>query len=361
MPRFRCLVFTSAIVLFLMPLLEASHATPGADVKITNDNNNVDGGTPNPSFDAQNRQANEPTMAISPADPNIVASAANDYGMVTVIGDAWLGVYVSSNGGATWFNTMVPGFPSDTSPAGSASPLLNLDGAGDPVVRFDAAGNLYVSGIAFNRDFDQADKPVDNVVFVARYDYTPGSPAGVSTPNSAANPPDFTYAGTTVVQRGAVGFAVPGQPFGFAGNFVDKEWMAVDDTNLLCPYRAVPRCRVMPAGHHNGPSTPGNGDGRGAPLPVRCPPGTTTVRQDTRRCCAPTVGLATAHCPLPTPHNCRLNRAFPTSLSGVLALKSSPSQRHKSTHASEIRPLPSLAPSAHGSCSIPPRRWTCFE
>jgi hypothetical protein len=116
MPRFRCLVFTSAIVLFLMPLLEASHATPGADVKITNDNNNVDGGTPNPSFDAQNRQANEPTMAISPADPNIVASAANDYGMVTVIGDAWLGVYVSSNGGATWFNTMVPGFPSDTSP-----------------------------------------------------------------------------------------------------------------------------------------------------------------------------------------------------------------------------------------------------
>jgi len=30
----------------------ASHAVGGADVKVTNDNNNVDGGTPNPGFDA---------------------------------------------------------------------------------------------------------------------------------------------------------------------------------------------------------------------------------------------------------------------------------------------------------------------
>jgi len=33
----------------------AAHAVGGADVKVTHDNNNVDGGTPNPSFDAQNR------------------------------------------------------------------------------------------------------------------------------------------------------------------------------------------------------------------------------------------------------------------------------------------------------------------
>ena len=56
----------------------AAHVTGAVDVKVTNDNNNVDGGLANitPSFDAQNRQANETTVAISPADPNIVAAGA---------------------------------------------------------------------------------------------------------------------------------------------------------------------------------------------------------------------------------------------------------------------------------------------
>jgi hypothetical protein len=205
----------------------AGHATDGTDVKVTNDNNNVDGGTPNPGFDAQNRQSNETTTAISPADAEIVAAGSNDYRMVTVTGDVWIGVYVSDDGGESWFNTFVPGFPTDTSNAGLGSPLLGLDASGDPVVRFDAEGNLYVAAIAFNRNFDQPDRPVDTLVFVARYDYTPGSPAGVSTPTSAGNPPNFTYAFTTVVDRGAVGFAVPGV-IGFAGTFTDKEWMEVD-------------------------------------------------------------------------------------------------------------------------------------
>ena len=83
-----------------------------------------------------------------------------------------------------------------------ASPLKGLDASGDPAVRFAPDGDLLVAGIAFNRDFDQPDRPVDNLIYVARYNYTPGSPGGVSTPNSAANPPNFTYAGTTVVDRG---------------------------------------------------------------------------------------------------------------------------------------------------------------
>lgn len=220
---------TVALVLILAPVAFASHVTGGPDVKVINDNNNVDGGVPNPTFDAKNRQSNETTVAISPATPNIVAAGANDYRMTTVFGDAWPGLYLSDDGGATWFNTMVPGFPSDTSPDGLASPLRGLDGSGDPVVRFDAAGILYVAGVAFNRDFDQPDRPVDTVAYVARYAYTPGTPGGVSTPNSAANPPNFTYVGTTIVDRGAVGFAVPpNQPWGFAGDFVDKEWLEVD-------------------------------------------------------------------------------------------------------------------------------------
>jgi hypothetical protein len=223
------IAFTIVLVasLALTTAVYASHATDAADVKISNDNNNVDGGTPNPGFDAQNRQSNETTVAFSPAAPNIIAVGANDYRMVTVTGDVWFGLYVSNNSGATWFNTFVPGFPSDTSAAGLASPLLGLDGSGDPVVRFDAAGNLYAVGIAFNRNFDQPDRPLDTVVYVAKYNYTPGTPGGTSTPNSAANPPNFTYAGTTIVDRGAVGFAVPGVA-GFVGRFTDKEWAEID-------------------------------------------------------------------------------------------------------------------------------------
>jgi len=221
-------------------------ATDGRDVKVTDDNNNRDGGLTNvtPSKDAQNRQSNEPTVAISgrPSPEtgrvgDIIAGGANDYRMVPHFGDAWMPVYLSFDGGATWFgappfpngyNTMVPGFPTDTSANGINSPLKNLDGSGDPVVRFDTAGNLYIAGIAFNRNFDQPDKPVDNLVYVAKYNFTPGTPATASTTTTAGSPPHFTYAFTTVVDRGAVGFAVPNQPFGFAGEFTDKEWMEID-------------------------------------------------------------------------------------------------------------------------------------
>ena len=87
--------------LVAVPSALGSHVTDGTDVKVTLDNNNVDGGTPNPSFDAQNRQSNETTVSISPANPNIVAAGANDYRMVTVTGDVWYGLYVSANGGTT--------------------------------------------------------------------------------------------------------------------------------------------------------------------------------------------------------------------------------------------------------------------
>src|SRR5438093_12520688 len=222
--------------LVLTPTVLGSHANVGPNVKVTDDNNNVDGGIANvtPSKDAQNRQANETTVAISPvASPvtgrvgDIGAESANDYRMAPHFGDTWMPIYLSFDGGTTWFgnppfpngfNTMVPGFPTDTSAAGLASPLLGLDGAGDPVIRFDRTGNLLVGGIAFNRNFDQGERPLDTVGFVARYRYTPGTPATASTTTTPGNLPHFTYAGTAIVDRGAVGFAVPS---GFAGNFTD--------------------------------------------------------------------------------------------------------------------------------------------
>jgi len=191
---FKVLLTIAAVIsLIIAPTTFAAHVGPGVmggqDVKVINDGNNIDKGTPNPGSDARNRQQNETSIAISPVNPDIVVVAANDYRMVPVFGDAWLGFYVSNDGGNTWFNTMVPGFPSDTSPNGINSPLKGLDGSGDPTVRFDAAGNLYVAGIAFNRNFDQEDLSNDTVVYVAKYLYTPGTAGGESTPNSAANHP----------------------------------------------------------------------------------------------------------------------------------------------------------------------------
>src|SRR3989304_5497070 len=215
------LTVVAALSLITAPSLFAGHAGVGANVKVTDDNNNVDGGLANvtPSKDAQNRQSNEPTVAISPARSpltnnvgDIIAAASNDYRMVPHFADAWMPVYLSFDGGTTWFgaapfpngyNTIIPGLPTDTSPHGLNSPLKNLDGSGDPVVRFDAAGNLYIAGIAFNRNFDQPDRPVDNVVYVAKYNFTPTTPATASTTTTAGSPPPFPYAGTTIVDRGA--------------------------------------------------------------------------------------------------------------------------------------------------------------
>ena len=217
-----------AAALLAVPSSLAVHVIDGVDVKVSNDNSNVEGPDPTPSWDAKNRQANETTVAINPLAVNIVAAGANDYRMVPIVGgDAWLGFAVSADFGATWFETYVPGFPNDASPTGLASPLKGLDASGDPVVRFLLDGDLVVAGIAFNRDFDQGERPLDNLVYVARYNYTPGTPGGVSTPTSAANPPNYTFDGIAVVDRGAVGFAVP-SPFGFAGQFTDKEWMETD-------------------------------------------------------------------------------------------------------------------------------------
>ena len=83
------------VCLFATTSAAAEHASDGKDVKVTNDNNNVDGGTPNPSFDAQNFPSNEATLAINPANPDIVAARRNDYRMISVTGDVWLGVYLS--------------------------------------------------------------------------------------------------------------------------------------------------------------------------------------------------------------------------------------------------------------------------
>ena len=112
-----------------------------------------------PGGDPWLQKQNEPSGAVSTKNPCHLLAGANDYRAVNVaglpgdkeIGDAWVGWYTSINCGQTWYSTLVPGYPQDTSPAGKSSPVYGLTTAADPTIRAGAGGFFAYSFIAFNR------------------------------------------------------------------------------------------------------------------------------------------------------------------------------------------------------------------
>jgi hypothetical protein len=150
------------------------------------------------------RSQNEPTVAVDPHDPRVVVAGANDYCAQIVNGDVWTGYYRSVDGGSNWQNSLVPGYPADTSAAGVASPTHGTCGAaGDPTQAFDRDGRLFYAFICFNRA-----KPVNGGVFVARYTGDGGA-----------------YDRTVLVKRGT-----PSGQF-LTGLFQDKINLTVDQTS----------------------------------------------------------------------------------------------------------------------------------
>jgi hypothetical protein len=148
-----------------------------------------------------NRQQNEPTTSVSPTNPSLMTGGANDYCTVPTAGDAWAGFYYSSDGGSTWTDSLLPGYPGDTSAEGQASPLLGVVGSsGDPVQAWDNFGHLYYAGIAFNRA-----KPQNGDLWVARYSWQSG--------------PKPQYDFTTLARRGTPALS---------GIFNDKIQLEVD-------------------------------------------------------------------------------------------------------------------------------------
>jgi hypothetical protein len=153
------------------------------------------------------RQQNEPTATVAPntaTAPNNakhMTAGANDYCTTQTTGDAWAGFYYSNNGGTSWVNSLLPGYPTDTSAAGQASPLYRFTGAaGDPVQAWDTEGHVFYGGIAFNRV-----KPNNGSIWIARYNW----------PMPATKP---AYEFTEIVARGTPGF----------GHFEDKVQLEVD-------------------------------------------------------------------------------------------------------------------------------------
>ena len=202
-----------------MTVATAFAVTASADVKIT-DRPYVrhDGGTdptiascssndPGPTAGGE-RQQNEPAAAVDPqplAQGMRMTAGSNDYCSVPTTTDAYAGFYWSSDRGETWTNSLLPGYPTDTSTEGSncsISPQHCLViNTGDPVQAFDRWGHVYYGVIGFNRA-----KPSNGSIFAARYDWPLGGM------------PDYRW--TALVARGT--------PTGFSGKFEDKVQIEAD-------------------------------------------------------------------------------------------------------------------------------------
>src|SRR5260221_2366671 len=161
---------------------------------------------------------NEPTLAIDPRNTAVWSAGSNDYCPVPTAGDVWAGFYRSSDAGAQWPDSLLPGYNGDTSTQGTSSPLHQMVSggaiaAGDPVMSWDGAGDLFYMGNNFNRGIADGNSHSfrDNTgdVWVATY--------------APANPSDNTTDGAKYVRT----VILATNTFGL-GSFNDKTNLAAD-------------------------------------------------------------------------------------------------------------------------------------
>ncbi len=227
----RFVILAFAAVLAVSQTLTGSALTVSTNVRVTHDNpggggyvsaDQLAGGSYTDGVLARcgtdRRQQNEPTLAIDPRNTAIRTSGSNDYCGIPTNRDAWAGFYRSSDGGASWTDSLLPGYLLDTSSQAAASPVhqMALGGAiaaGDPVQAWDKAGNLFYMGNNFNRGIEDGPSASfrDNTgdVWVATY--------------AAANPADSSTDGSRYVRTVILALNTFGQ-----GSFNDKTGIQVD-------------------------------------------------------------------------------------------------------------------------------------
>jgi hypothetical protein len=204
----------AAATLSLVLAAAVSAATAGTDVRVsTHDLITTDAYASSVGGPPDVLQQNEPHIALHPTNERLLAVGMNDVRTLGVANDAWQGLAVSNDGGTTYTESLIPGYPGDTSAAGLASPIRGNAAASDPWLGFDRFNNLFFSFIAFQRT--PPGKPANttaNALAVAKYTVNPT----IGT---------VTYAKTVVVERGTVGL----------GQQEDKEALAVD-TSTSSPH-----------------------------------------------------------------------------------------------------------------------------
>jgi hypothetical protein len=166
------------------------------------------------------RPENEPTLAIDPRNTSVWTAGSNEYCTVPTAGDAWAGFYRSTNGGNSWTDSLLPGYSGDTSSQGVSSPLHQMVAggalaAGDPMMSWDAQGDLFYMGNNFNRGTENGASGLtqDNTGDIWVATYGPGNPADPSTDGS-------NYLRTVILATNTFGL----------GSFNDKTDLTVDPT-----------------------------------------------------------------------------------------------------------------------------------
>jgi hypothetical protein len=202
----------SAFALVSVSLVLAAAPAAG-EIRVTNDNDattsylRYDGSSDatTRACSSDRRAQNEPSVAVDPRSPDVVVAGSNDYCTQVTNPDVWVGYYRSTDGGATWRDSLVPGYPADDSAAGLASPTHgSCVAAGDPTQAFDNDGRLFYGFICFNRA-----KPANGGIDVATY----GSDGA-------------TYLRTVRVAKGS-----PSAQFEGSGLFQDKGNLVVDQSS----------------------------------------------------------------------------------------------------------------------------------
>src|SRR5437870_7267093 len=168
----RLLVFVLAVAV-VFSLSSVGRVASSGDTLVTRDNTagsylRYDGETDATmtACSTGRRSQNEPTVAVNPRNPDVIVAGSNDYCAQIINGDVWAGYCRSTDGGSTWADSLVPGYPQDTSPAGLASPAHGqCAAAGDPTQAFDTQGRLFYGFICFNRA-----QPVNGSTYVSTYD-----------------------------------------------------------------------------------------------------------------------------------------------------------------------------------------------
>lgn len=143
---------------------------------------------------------NEHTIVSMPNNPEQMVAGANDYNAEQSgvgSGYAWVGYYSSNDGGHTWKNDYIPGYPLDSRP----SVLTGYYGTGDPVLATSKSDNMvYMAGIGITRP-----GPAASSIWVAR---------------SFDSGQSFNSEDVFLVSEGYM-----------IDRFHDKEWITVDSRN----------------------------------------------------------------------------------------------------------------------------------
>ena len=209
---------SAAVRLILGAVLAVVLAMSTIQAQIPGRNVNMVSGVRMPEGDPFLQRQNEPSIAASTRNPLHLLGGSNDYRTVDLpglpndeeTGDAWLGLYKSSDGGQRWTSGLLPGYPQERADEGldvqgQKSPLKTgaYQAAADAVVRAGTNGLFYYSGLAFNRGENGK-----SAIFLSRF-----------IDNNNREDRDATiYLGTSLIATST----------GTDGRFLDKPWMAVD-------------------------------------------------------------------------------------------------------------------------------------